>query len=240
MAIRNEHEKEIDSRPLAIDNINFSKGELHPAQKLSERIADEEYEMERLRKLVPGGYIHHVNPEKILSHDSGKAEALLQVESKYRPVLQEQRDKLDAAYATLKHFEETKYLDVDYEIKKNPRLYYQFDYNDGFGTYKEDVQKAIQNIPEGFRLISVKPALRGSGSYIILSDKTDEEINALAEKNLLELFNAKLGKLKKELANQLKIMKELVKEYEDSKKFALQSDIEQLTAISTKYSKALK
>lgn len=34
-------------------------------------------------------------------------------------------------------------------------------------------------------------------------------------------------------------MKELVKEYEDAKKVALMADIEQLTKISQKYSKAL-
>ncbi|MEF3529862.1 transposase, partial [Citrobacter freundii] len=60
-----------------------------------------------------------------------------------------------------------------------------------------------------------------------------------AEKNLLELFNDKLGKLKKELANQLKTMKSLDGEYEDAKKIALQADIEQLTKISSKYAKAI-
>ena len=34
-------------------------------------------------------------------------------------------------------------------------------------------------------------------------------------------------------------MKELVKEYEDAKKIAMQADIEQLVKISTKYTKVL-
>ncbi len=34
-------------------------------------------------------------------------------------------------------------------------------------------------------------------------------------------------------------MKELVKEYEDAKKIAMQADIEQLVKISTKYAKVL-
>ncbi|EJQ4690436.1 transposase, partial [Escherichia coli] len=41
------------------------------------------------------------------------------------------------------------------------------------------------------------------------------------------------------LSRELQAMKELVKEYEDAKKIAMQADIEQLTKISQKYSKAL-
>ncbi|MGG8883548.1 hypothetical protein ACQ9AN_18560, partial [Escherichia coli] len=61
----------------------------------------------------------------------------------------------------------------------------------------------------------------------------------LAEKNLLERHSKKLNRFKQELANQLQAMKELVKEYEDAKKVAMQADIEQLTKISQKYAKAI-
>ncbi|ELL3949413.1 transposase, partial [Escherichia coli] len=110
---------------------------------------------------------------------------------------------------------------------------------DGFGTARENISKVLQNIPEGFRLIDVRPASRGTGSYILLSDKTDEEICQLAEKNLLERHSKKLNRFKQELANQLQAMKELVSEYETQKKIAMQADIEQLVKISTKYAKVL-
>ncbi|HCK0675012.1 TPA: transposase, partial [Escherichia coli] len=40
-------------------------------------------------------------------------------------------------------------------------------------------------------------------------------------------------------SRELQAMKELVKEYEDAKKIAMQADIEQLTKISQKYAKAI-
>ncbi|EJL2202986.1 transposase, partial [Escherichia coli] len=108
-----------------------------------------------------------------------------------------------------------------------------------FGTARENISKVLQNIPEGFRLIDVRPASRGTGSYILLSDKTDEEICQLAEKNLLERHSKKLNRFKQELANQLRAMKQLISDYETQKKIAMQADIEQLTKISSKYAKAI-
>ncbi|ENH6394851.1 transposase, partial [Shigella sonnei] len=52
-------------------------------------------------------------------------------------------------------------------------------------------------------------------------------------------YSGKLDKLKQKLKKELDTMKELVSEYESQKKIALMADIEQLTKISQKYSKAV-
>ena len=97
----------------------------------------------------------------------------------------------------------------------------------------------LQSIPDGFRLMDVRQASRGTGSYILMTNKTDEEILQLAEANLTKHYSDKLDKLKQKLKKELDTMKELVSEYESQKKVAMQGDIEQLTKISQKYSKAL-
>ncbi|EPY3157268.1 transposase, partial [Shigella sonnei] len=84
-----------------------------------------------------------------------------------------------------------------------------------------------------------RQALRGSGQFILMTNKTDEEILQLAEANLTKHYSDKLDKLKQKLRKELDSMKELVSEYESQKKIAMQADIEQLTKISQKYSKAL-
>lgn len=237
--IRNEFEKEIDNKPLAINSIGNGA---HPVHKQQEAIADKVARGEWERKTAIPSEIINVYPEPTELPDVCKTEALLELEKKYYPVLKAQRIKLDIAYDNVKNFEETEKptdFDIEVEIRQNPFVYYSVEDNDGFGTARENISKVLQNIPEGFRLIDVRPASRGTGSYILLSDKTDEEICQLAEKNLLERHSKKLNRFKQELANQLKAMKTLVGEYEDAKKVAMQADIEQLTKISSKYAKAI-
>ncbi|EMG7373333.1 transposase [Escherichia coli] len=213
----------------------------HPAIAIQRKEHDARIALEQEIRRSPK-QITFVSPEPQEMPDVCKGEALLELEKKYYPLLKAQRIKLDIAYDNVKNFEETEKptdFDIEVEIRQNPFVYYSVEDNDGFGTARENISKVLQNIPEGFRLIDVRPASRGTGSYILLSDKTDEEICQLAEKNLLERHSKKLNRFKQELANQLQAMKELVKEYEDAKKVAMQADIEQLTKISQKYSKAL-
>ncbi|EIJ0351060.1 transposase [Escherichia coli] len=213
----------------------------HPAIAIQRQEHDKRIELEQSLKMSPKTTIF-VAPEPQEMPDICKTEALLELEKKYYPLLKAQRIKLDIAYDNVKNFEETEKptdFDIEVEIRQNPFVYYSVEDNDGFGTARENISKVLQNIPEGFRLIDVRPASRGTGSYILLSDKTDEEICQLAEKNLLERHSKKLNRFKQELANQLRAMKQLISDYETQKKIAMQADIEQLVKISTKYAKVL-
>ncbi|EFO3578450.1 transposase [Escherichia coli] len=213
----------------------------HPAIAIQRQEHDKRIELEQELKRSPKE-ITFVAPEPQEMPDICKSEALLELEKKYFPALKAQRVRLDIAYDAVKNFEETSKpseYDIAYEIKSNPFIYYEGNFNDGFGTAIEDVPKVLQSIPEGFRLIDVRQALRGSGQFILMSDKTDEEILQLAEANLTKHYSDKLDKLKQKLRKELDSMKEFVSEYESQKKIAMQADIEQLTKISQKYSKAL-
>lgn len=213
----------------------------HPAITIQRKEHDERIKLEQSLKMSPK-QITFVSPEPQEMPDICKGEALFNLEREYYPQLKEQRVRLDIAYDAVKNFEETSKpseYDIAYEIKSNPFIYYEGNFNDGFGTAIEDVPKVLQSIPEGFRLIDVRQALRGSGQFILMSDKTDEEILQLAEANLTKHYSDKLDKLKQKLRKELDSMKELVSEYESQKKIAMQADIEQLTKISTKYSKVL-
>ncbi|ELW7705104.1 transposase [Escherichia coli] len=213
----------------------------HPAITIQRKEHDERIKLEQSLKMSPKTTIF-VYPEPQEMPDVCKTEALFELEKKYYPLLKAQRLRLDDAYDAVKNFEETSKpseYDITYEIKSNPFAYYEGNFNDGFGTPVEDVQKVLQSIPEGFRLIDVRQALRGSGQFILMTDKTDEEILQLAEANLTKHYSDKLDKLKQKLRKELDSMKELVSEYESQKKIAMQADIEQLVKISTKYAKVL-
>nr|MDN1207794.1 transposase [Escherichia coli] len=213
----------------------------HPAITIQRKEHDERIKLEQSLKMSPKTTIF-VYPEPQEMPDVCKTESLLELEKKYYPLLKEQRIRLDIAYDAVKNFEEISKpseYDIAYEIRSNPFVYYEGNFNDGFGTAIEDVPKVLQSIPEGFRLIDVRQALRGSGQFILMSDKTDEEILQLAEANLTKHYSDKLDKLKQKLKKELDSMKELVSAYESQKKIAMQADIEQLTKISTKYAKVL-
>ncbi|ENC1936533.1 transposase [Escherichia coli] len=213
----------------------------HPAITIQRKEHDERIKLEQSLKMSPK-QITFVSPEPQEMPDICKGEALFNLEREYYPQLKEQRIRLDIAYDAVKNFEETSKpseYDIAYEIKSNPFIYYEGNFNDGFGTAIEDVPKVLQSIPEGFRLIDVRQALRGSGQFILMSDKTDEEILQLAEANLTKHYSDKLDKLKQKLRKELDSMKDLISAYETQKKIAMQADIEQLTKISTKYSKVL-
>ncbi|ENG5950694.1 transposase [Escherichia coli] len=213
----------------------------HPAIAIQRQEHDERIALEQSLKMSPK-QITFVAPEPQEMPDICKTQALLELEREYYPQLKEQRIRLDIAYDAVKNFEEISKpseYDIAYEIKSNPFIYYEGNFNDGFGTAIEDVPKVLQSIPEGFRLIDVRQALRGSGQFILMSDKTDEEILQLAEANLTKHYSGKLDKLKQKLKKELDTMKEFVSEYESQKKVAMQADIEQLVKISTKYTKVL-
>ncbi|HFI6268313.1 transposase [Escherichia albertii] len=213
----------------------------HPLHTIQRKEHDERIKLEQSLKMSPK-VISFVSPEPQEMPDVCKTEALLELEKQYYPLLKAQRIKLDIAYDAVKNFEETSKpseYDIAYEINSNPFIYYEGNFNDGFGTAIEDVPKVLQSLPEGFRLIDVRQALKGSGQFILMTDKTDEEILQLAEANLTKHYSDKLDKLKQKLRKELDSMKELVSEYESQKKVAMQADIEQLTKISTKYTKVL-
>ncbi|EEW1021851.1 transposase [Escherichia coli] len=213
----------------------------HPLHTIQRQEHDKRIELEQELKMSPKEIIF-VSPEPQEMPDICKTEALLELEKKYYPQLKAQRLRLDDAYDAVKNFEETSKpseYDIAYEIKSNPFVYYEGNFNDGFGTPVEDVPKVLQSIPEGFRLIDVRQALRGSGQFILMTDKTDEEILQLAEANLTKHYSGKLDKLKQKLKKELDSMKSLIAEYEAQKKVALQGDIEQLLKVPQKYSKVI-
>ncbi|EIR7671978.1 transposase [Escherichia coli] len=213
----------------------------HPAITIQRKEHDERIKLEQSLKMSPK-QITFVSPEPQEMPDICKGEALFNLEREYYPQLKEQRIRLDIAYDAVKNFEETSKpseYDIAYEIKSNPFIYYEGNFNDGFGTAIEDVPKVLQSIPEGFRLIDVRQALRGSGQFILMSDKADEEILQLAEANLTKHYSDKLDKLKQKLKKELDSMKAIISEYESQKKIAMQADIEQLLKVPQKYSKAL-
>ncbi|WP_113649748.1 transposase [Escherichia albertii] len=203
-----------------------------------DKLIEREQELKSLPKMTI--YVTPEEPQEM--PDLCKAEALFELEKRYYPAIKEQRIKLDTAYNAVQDFKDAGKLSehvVAYEIAANPFVYYEGNHNGGYGTPRKLVSEVIRNIPEGHRLIDVKPATLGSGQFILTSDKSDEEIFKLAENNLLKRHADKLDRLKQALKNELDKMKELVKEYEDAKKIALQGDIEQLLRIPQKYAKAI-
>ncbi|MFG0517686.1 transposase, partial [Kluyvera intermedia] len=186
--------------------------------------------------------IINVFPEVVEMPDVCKSEALLNLEREYYPLLKAQRIKLDATYDKITQLQaaiEPSDFEIQDEIEQKPYAYFDYQDNDGYGVFPEQIPDVINNLPEGFRVMKIVKASRGNGSFIYLTDKTQEELNEVARQNILKSRNKVIDTAKKELANQLKAMKQLISDYEAQKKQALQADIEQLVKLSGKYAKAV-
>lgn len=213
----------------------------HPAIAIQRKEHDARIALEQELKMTPKE-ITFVAPEPQEMPDIGKTEALFNLEREYYPQLKEQRLRLDDAYSKVTLMQsaiEPSEFEIQDELSQKPFVYYQYEDNDGFGTFQENVTAVINNLPDGYRIVKMVKASRGAGQFIFMTDKSDEELAELARQNILASRNKQLENVKLYLSRELQAMKELVSEYESQKKIAMQADIEQLTKISQKYSKVL-
>ncbi|MED0603561.1 transposase [Escherichia marmotae] len=213
----------------------------HPAITIQRQEHDKRIELEQELKMSPKTTIF-VSPEPQEMPDVCKGEALLELEKKYYPLLKAQRIKLDDAYSKVTLMQsaiEPSEFEIQDELSQKPFVYYQYEDNDGFGTFPENIPAVINSLPDGYRIVKMVKASRGAGQFIYMTDKSDEELCELARQNILASRNKQLDNVKLYLSRELQAMKELVSEYESQKKIAMQADIEQLTKISQKYAKAI-
>lgn len=213
----------------------------HPAITIQRQEHDKRIKLEQEIRMSPK-QITFVAPEPQEMPDVCKGEALLELEKKYYPLLKAQRIKLDDAYSKVTLMQsaiEPSEFEIQDELSQKPFVYYQYEDNDGFGTFPENIPAVISSLPDGYRIVKMVKASRGAGQFIYMTDKSDEELRELARQNILASRNKQLDSAKLYLSRELQAMKELVSEYESQKKIAMQADIEQLTKISQKYSKVL-
>ncbi|EFO3045133.1 transposase [Escherichia coli] len=213
----------------------------HPAIAIQRKEHDERIKLEQEIRMSPK-QITFVSPEPQEMPDICKTEALLELEKKYYPALKAQRLRLDDAYSKVTLMQsaiEPSEFEIQDELSQKPYVYFTYEDNDGFGTFPENIPDVINNLPDGYRIVKMIGASRGAGQFIYMTNKSDEELREIARQNILASRNKQLDNVKLYLSRELQAMKELVKEYEDAKKVAMQADIEQLVKISTKYAKAL-
>ncbi|EEX8715072.1 transposase [Escherichia coli] len=213
----------------------------HPAITIQRKEHDARIALEQSLKMTPKE-ITFVAPEPQEMPDIGKTEALFNLEREYYPQLKEQRLRLDDAYSKVTLMQsaiEPSEFEIQDELSQKPFVYYQYEDNDGFGTFPENITGVISSLPDGYRIVKMVKASRGAGQFIYMTNKSDEELCEIAKQNILASRNKQLDNVKLCLSRELQVMKGIVKEYEDAKKVAMQADIEQLTKISSKYAKAI-
>lgn len=213
----------------------------HPAITIQRKEHDERIALEQELKMSPK-QITFVSPEPQEMPDVCKGESLLELEKKYYPLLKAQRIKLDDAYSKVTLMQsaiEPSEFEIQDELSQKPFVYYQYEDNDGFGTFQENVAAVISSLPAGYRIVKMVKASRGAGQFIYMTNKSDEELREIARQNILASRNKQLENVKLCLLRELQAMKDLISAYETQKKVAMQADIEQLVKISQKYAKAL-
>ncbi|EGO4282701.1 transposase [Escherichia coli] len=213
----------------------------HPAIAIQRKEHDARIALEQSLKMTPKE-ITFVAPEPQEMPDICKTEALFNLEREYYPQLKAQRLRLDDAYSKVTLMQsaiEPSEFEIQDELSQKPFVYFTYEDNDGFGIYPENIPGVISSLPDEYRIVKMVKASRGAGQFIYMTNKSDEELAELARQNILASRNKQLENVKLCLSRELQAMKDLISAYESQKKVAMQADIEQLTKISQKYSKAL-
>ncbi|HAW8058259.1 TPA: transposase [Escherichia coli] len=213
----------------------------HPLHIIQRQEHDKRIELEQELRMSQKTTIF-VAPEPQEMPDICKTEALFNLEREYYPQLKEQRIRLDDAYSKVTLMQsaiEPSEFEIQDELSQKPFVYYKYEDNDGFGTFPENIPDVINNLPDGYRIVKMVKASRGAGQFIYMTNKSDEELCEIAKQNILASRNKQLDSAKLYLSRELQTMKALISDYETQKKVAMQADIEQLTKISQKYSKAM-
>ncbi|EOL2424990.1 transposase [Escherichia coli] len=225
----------------------LQKAEIHLKQQTQEqnRFCEEKTDAQYSHyeeKLIPKNTAY-LAPEGQREEVISKTDALIKLEYKFYPLLSAAKDEVEEAHQRLLNFNsdsEPEDYQVRMELADNIMVYADCDYNDGYGTPKENVAAVINNLPEGHRLIDLRQAIRGSGSFIVHTNKTDEELLEETTKALKSKAAGKQLTLKKTLSSKLNNYKHLVEQYKAEKKLALAADIDMLTKIPDKYAKAIQ
>ncbi|BDR02317.1 hypothetical protein JNE102603_1157 [Escherichia coli] len=135
----------------------------HPAIAIQRQEHDERIKLEQSLKMSPKTTIF-VSPEPQEMPDVCKGSALLELEKKYYPLLKAQRIKLDDAYSKVTLMQsaiEPSEFEIQDELSQKPFVYYQYEDNDGFGTFPENIPDVINNLPDGYRIVKMVKASRG-------------------------------------------------------------------------------
>lgn len=130
--------KEINNKPLAFERVKLSGGKAHPVHKQQEEIADRIAREEWGKKTRVPSEIITVYPEPTELPDICKSEALLELEKKYYPLLKAQRIELDRAYNKVTQMQaaiEPTEFEIQDELSQRPFVYFDYNDNDGFGTF---------------------------------------------------------------------------------------------------------
>ncbi|EOT0513424.1 transposase, partial [Escherichia coli] len=177
----------------------------HPAITIQRKEHDARIALEQEIRRSPK-QITFVSPEPQDMPDICKTEALLELEKKFYPLLKAQRLKLDDAYSKVTLMQsaiEPSEFEIQDELSQKPFVYYQYEDNDGFGIYPENIPAAISSLPDEYRIVKMVKASRGAGQFIYMTNKSDEELCELARQNILASRNKQLDNVKLYLSREL-------------------------------------
>lgn len=178
----------------------------HPGVSEQRRFFDKLIEREQAIKMLPKKTIYVTPEEPQEMPDLCKTEALLELEKRYYPLLKTQKIKLDDAYSKVTLMQsaiEPSEFEIQDELAQKPYVYFEYEDNDGYGVYPENVPDTLNSLPAGYRVVKITKASRGSGAFIFTTNKTQEELFEVARQNILASRNQQIDNAKLYLSREL-------------------------------------
>ncbi|ELN2487811.1 hypothetical protein RY945_003516 [Escherichia coli] len=210
MAIRDENEMIIESRPSALDIHELSLRESF------DRAWRESHEVKRSPYIPPEPFEIPRVEINFSMNEECELDLKLKLQRKYFKNLRDSQKAMNRVYEKLqsKLENEIDEMAILMELQTNTYDYYTRLDRDGWGYDHSEIGKVIADLPEGQKLIRTERAVRAPHKLtLIISDKSQDELEEIAKEKLMKARENEINLLKSRLAKLISDHQALAKEY---------------------------
>ncbi|WP_305766686.1 hypothetical protein [Escherichia coli] len=213
MAIRDENEMIIESRPSALDIHELTLRESF------DRAWRESHEVNK-GPYIPPEPIEIPRVEIDFSmNEQCELDLKLKLQRRYFQAIKDSQEAMRSVYEKIQskledEIDEIDEMAISMELQTNSYAYFSRLDRDGWGYDPVEIGKVIADLPEGQRVIRTERAVRAPHRLsLIVADKSQAELEEIAKEKLMKARENEINLLKSRLAKLISDHQALAKEY---------------------------
>lgn len=234
MAIRDENEMIIESRPSALDIHELTLRESF------DRAWRESHEVNKGPYIPPEPFeIPRVEIDFSMNEEC-ELDLKLKLQRKYFKDLRNSQEAMRSVYEKIqsKLENEIDEMAILMELQTNSYAYFSRLDRDGWGYDPVEIGKVIADLPEGQRVVRTERAVRAPHRLsLIVADKSQAELEEIAKEKLMKARENEINLLKSRLAKLISDHQKIAKEYKQE--LAQISSFNDFLSVPREFSKTI-
>ncbi|ELX6836640.1 hypothetical protein SK132_002891 [Escherichia coli] len=234
MAIRDENEMIIESRPSALDIHELTLRESF------DRAWRESHEVNKGPYIPPEPFeIPRVEIDFSMNEEC-ELDLKLKLQRRYFQAIKDSQEAMRSVYEKIqsKLENEIDEMAISMELQTNTYDYYTRLDRDGWGYDPVEIGKVIADLPEGQRVVRTERAVRAPHRLsLIVADKSQAELEEIAKEKLMKARENEINLLKSRLAKLISDHQKIAKEYKQE--LAQISSFNDFLSVPREFSKTI-